>query len=229
MHQTVVRARFWSGHWQANRQVPSPYSAHTPMSLARLWIAFCSRAAPRFKTCTSVSIAMEVSGFGCLFSVCSPVASEAPSFTNHPKLQQLALVGDIDDIFPELARLPTLAPSSLVGICADIWYTASMTSLEEIPDSQWKAIDLALCNTKFPHLESIEFVDQGGATFKNPHAFFQRVLPKSYERGIIWLRPRRAGMYLIAIMLPPSDLHRPTYSHRSRGCPAIPRTTSRMG
>ena len=194
------------------------------MSLARGWIAFCSRAAPRFERCTLISIAMRVSGLGCLFPVCSPVASECLSLTNHPKLQHLDLRGPIEDITSELARLPSFAPSSLVGICAAAWY-----GLEDIPESQWKAIDLALCNTKFPHLKSIDFVDAREVPLKNPHAFFQRVLPKSYERGIIWLRGRRTGMYLIAIILFPSDLCRPIYSHRSSGCPAIPRITSRMG
>ena len=174
-------------------------------------------------------MAMEVSGLGCRFPVCSPVASEFPSLTNHPKLQHLALRGEMDNITSELARLPSFAPSSLVGIWADAWFAVTVKSLEDIPESQWKAIDLALCNTKFPHLKSIDFVDAREVPLKNPHAFFQRVLPKSYERGIIWLRGRRTGMYLIAIILFPSDLCRPIYSHRSSGCPAIPRITSRMG
>ena len=127
-------------------------------------------------------------------------------------------------IFSELARLPTFAPKSLVGVCAAAWY-----GLEDIPESQWEAIDLALCNTQFPHLKSAEFTDSPGNPLQNPHEFFQRALPKSYERGIIWLRHDHRGTYLIAIMPPPSDLRRPTYSHCSEGCPAIPRTTSRMG
>ena len=164
-----------------------------------------------------------------LFPVCSPVASECSSLTNHPKLQQLALRGPTIDITSELARLPTLAPSSLVGIWVYLWDGFIMEFLEDIPESQWKAIDLALCNTKFSHLKSAEFTDSTREPLQNPHAFFQRALPKSYERGIIWLRRDSGGMYLIAIMLSPSDLRSPTYSHRTSGRPAIPRTTSRMG
>ena len=161
--------------------------------------------------------------------MCSPVTSEFPSLTNHFKLQHLDLRGPIEDITFELARLPSFAPSSLVGIWADAWFAGTVHSLEDISESRWKAVDLALCNAKFPHLKSAEFADSTGEPIQNPHEFFQRVLPKSYECGIIWFSRSPGGMYLIAIILPPSDLCRPTYSHRTSGCPAIPRTTPQMG
>ena len=168
---------------------------------------------------------MMVSSFRCCFSISSPVASDTSLLTNHLNLQHLALEGHPDNVIRVLGRLPLFAPSSLIGIRAIFWGSDSKI-LEGISESEWKAVDLALCDSKFTHLKSVEFSEIVGESLQNPHAFFQRVLPTCYERGILWYRFRQNGMYLIAIMLPPSNLCRPMYAHRSSGCPTIPRTAS---
>ena len=96
----------------------------------------------------------------------------------HLKLRQLAVHGDMKNAFSELARLPLFAPNSLVGIWANLWDNFPEEFLDEIPESQWKPVDLALCDPKFPHLKSAEFSDSSERPVKNPHAFFERVLPK---------------------------------------------------
>ena len=170
---------------------------------------------------------MMVSGFGCCFSACSPVASDPPLLTNHLNLQHLALEGFRDNFIRVLGRLPLFAPSSLIGIRAIFWGSDSKI-LEGISESEWKAVDLALCDSKFTHLKSVEFSEIVGESLQNPHAFFQRVLPTCHERGILWYRRRQHGMYLIAIMLPLFNLCRPMDAHRSNGCSAIPWITSRV-
>ena len=159
--------------------------------------------------------ARKVSNTGWRFSVCSPVTSDVPLLTNHLSLQRLSLHGNKEHLISELERLPFFAPSSLVDIHVHIDFLEST-------EIQWKAVDLALCDSKFPHLKSIEFSESPPYPLRNPHAFFEQALPNSYERGIIWLLPRQFGMHLVAIILHHSDLYRRTYTHRSGGCPAIP-------
>ena len=98
--------------------------------------------------------------------------------------------------------------------------------MKKISESEWKAIDLALCDSKFPHLKSIEFIEEFVEPRPNPHVLFRQALPKSYDRGILWYQYGLDGVYLIAIILPHSDLHRPMHAHRSSWCSAIPRITS---
>ena len=105
----------------------------------------------------------------------------------YPCIISLSHCGVLKNGFSELARLPLFAPNSLVGIWANLWDNFPEEFLDEIPESQWKPVDLALCDPKFPHLKSAEFSDSSERPVKNPHAFFERVLPKSYERGILWL------------------------------------------
>ena len=71
-----------------------------------------------------------------------------------------------------------------------------MESFGETNESEWNAVDLALCHSKFSHLKSVEFRKDAEAEepLENPHAFFQRVLPNSYGRGILWYRRRFRGM-----------------------------------
>lgn len=133
---------------------------------------------------------VQVSGFGCRFSVCSRVASEVPSLTNFPKLHRLALFGFTNEVIPVLGRLPLFAPSSLVGIFV---YTYSATQDDEVPESEWKAVDLALCDTKFNHLKCVEFHALNDQPLQNPHAYFRQALPTCYQRGILWYRPYRQG------------------------------------
>ena len=79
-----------------------------------------------------------------------------------------------------------------------------MESFGETNESEWNAVDLALCHSKFSHLKSVEFRKDAEAEepLENPHAFFQRVLPKSYKRGILWPRRDYGSMYLIVVILP---------------------------
>ena len=155
---------------------------------------------------------------------CSPVAFEVPLLTNHLKLQRLDLDGMMEIIIPVLGRLPLFAPRFLVGICIYSRFTDEMKGFEGISEDEWKAVDLALCDSKFTHLKSVELVESGEKGLENPHAFFRQALPKSYERGILWFRHYYAGMYLIAIILHHSDLCRPTYSHCFSGLPTVPRS-----
>ena len=105
----------------------------------------------------------------------------------YPCIISLSHCGVLKNGFSELARLPLFAPNSLVGIWANLWDNFPEEFLDGIPESRWKPVDLALCDPKFPHLKSAEFSDSSERPVKNPHAFFERVLPKSYERGILWL------------------------------------------
>lgn len=125
-----------------------------------------------------------------------------PLLTNHLALLRLSLRAPAQEIIPKLARLPLFAPGSLTGIWVDPWDGFTMDFLEGIPESQWKAVDLALCDPKFSHLTSVEFTNSSKAPLENPHAFFQRVLPKSYKRGILWPRRDYGSMYLIVVILP---------------------------
>ena len=133
---------------------------------------------------------MMVSGFGCCFSICSPVAPDMPLLTNHLNLQRLALQGNV---IPVLCRFPLFAPSSLVSIRAPF-----LRKSLKISESEWKAVDLALCDPKFPHLKSVEFtISHFILPLENPHAFFQQLLPTCYERGMLWYRHRYEGSYLL--------------------------------
>ena len=148
-----------------------------------------------------------------------------PLLTNHLNLQRLALQGLRGKVIRVLGRLPLFAPSSLISIRTIFW-DSGIKPLEKNSESEWKAIDLALCNPKFPHLKSVEFTGPSSKPPQNPHAFFQQSLPTCYKRGMLWYRPGFKGSYFILIMLPHPDLCRHIYAHRSSGCAAIPWITS---
>ena len=120
-----------------------------------------------------------------------------PLLTNHLNLQRLALQGLRGKVIRVLGRLPLFAPSSLISIRTIFW-DSGIKPLEKNSESEWKAIDLALCNPKFPHLKSVEFtISHFILPLENPHAFFQQLLPTCYERGMLWYRHRYEGSYLL--------------------------------
>ena len=126
--------------------------------------------------------------FFVLFFACSSVALGVPPLMHHLSLQHLAFSGHPDKIISLLSHLADFAPSSLIDIYIDPWRGLTTSDLEEIPKDQWKAVDLALCDTRFPHLTSVKFTESSQEPLVNPPALFQRVLPNSYTRGILWLR-----------------------------------------
>ena len=151
---------------------------------------------------------------------------EIPLLTDHLALQRLAFHGYPEPVISVLARLPLFAPSSLVCVSYNSFFRSDEPHLT-------KDVDLALCDSKFPHLTSVQLsgthlMDEKShpQPINDPHTFFQRTLPKSYKRGILWYRGDYQSMYFILIMLPHSDLCRAVYSHHPSGCPTIPRTTS---
>ena len=155
---------------------------------------YASRAAPRFHL-----------GFWYVVSVCcffrmlftyrvSEAEAEIIPLINHFALQRLAFYGFSKDVISVLARLPLFAPCTLVGILFDSSRLGGEPGLMKIPESEFKAVDLALSDSKFPHLTSIQFIEHPEEPIENPHILFRRILPNSYMRGILWYQRRHEGM-----------------------------------
>ena len=166
-----------------------------------------------------------------VLTITSDSEDEIPLLTNHHALQRLALLGPSKDVLSVLARLPLLALSSIVSISCT-FFRWDEPGLTEVSESELKAVDLALCDSKFSHLTCVQLFEINyrddefhSEAIEDPHTSFQRALPKSYMRGILWYRSSEHGMYLIVIMFPHSDLRSPVCPHRSSGCPTIPRAS----
>lgn len=122
------------------------------------------------------------------------IAILANAYLSESQNMKFPFLQAILQVISELLRLPLFAPNSLISIWVDPVFRPKMGSLKEVSKSQWKAVDLALCNPKFPHLKSVEFSESSEEPIENPDTFFHQVLPKSYERGILWYRSDRKGM-----------------------------------
>ena len=80
-----------------------------------------------------------------------------PLLTNHRALQRLAFHGSLKHVLSVLARLPLVAPSSLVCIYYNIFLVRSgEPELTKASESELKAVDLALCDSKFRHLTCVQ-------------------------------------------------------------------------
>ena len=106
---------------------------------------------------------------------------------DHTGLELLRIRGYTKSALLWLSRLDSFAPSSLLGISLEILGDFPGVH-HEYSKTQWKTVDVALYDPKFRNLISFELQDHWHQPESHAelHPVFQRILPRSYERGILW-------------------------------------------
>lgn len=96
------------------------------------------------------------------------------------------MAGRRANIIDQLNRFPLFAPKCLRGIRLNLWSDSIDDKEDHDHKAQWIAIDHILCSPQFARLTSVEINPTQELPIPGLHILFQEMLPKSYNRGILW-------------------------------------------
>lgn len=136
------------------------------------------------------------------FNTLNSFWAEFLSLSEHSRLEYLRVGGSFslsnsDHLSAFSSRISQLLPPSLVYLDIGTFDEPSSMNSVETLQSSWKVIDDALCEPMFNRLAyfvmTIEstYDEYFGVDRKTLQAILQAILPKCYQRGILWVRRYR--------------------------------------